>query len=121
MRNGLASITIITELPLVKLTSFGTRGKTIIKDLDLQGADLIKKRFPATVRVFILPPSLDSLIERIRKRQSHSEDKDIIIRRQQAQQEIQKASEFDYQIVNTVFHETFEKLKKIIETCLKAA
>jgi len=106
--------------PLDQIYQFWNEGKLIIKDLDLQGAELIKKRFPSTVRVFIHPPSLDSLVERIHKRRSHS-DRDVWIRSEKAQWEIEGASKFDHQIVNNIFPETFEKLKKIIESCLKMA
>ena len=108
--------------PLNQIYKFWNENKVIIKDLDLLGAELIKKRFPSTLGVFVLPPSLDTLIERIRKRQHNNggEKEDMVIRRKQACKEIQQASDFDYQLVNKNFSETFEKLKKIIETYIKS-
>ena len=93
-------------------------GRAIIKDLDLQGADIIKKLYPHTLRVFIFPPSLEELIHRVYKR-SENKGKDMEIRIKQARKEIEQSSQFDYQLKNVDLRETIKKLKKIVEEYLK--
>ena len=95
-------------------------GRTIIKDFDLQGADAIKKIYPQALRVFIHPPSLEELKNRVYNRQEN-EKKDIEIRMEQAKVEIKQASYFDYQLRNANILDTIGKLKKIIEEYLKKA
>ena len=93
-------------------------GRAIIKDLDLQGADLIKKLHPHTLRIFICPPSLEELSRRVYKR-SENKEEDVEIRIKQAQREMEQSAQFDYQLKNVDLQETIEKLKKIIEEYLK--
>ena len=90
------------------------KGRAIIKDLDLQGADIIKKLYPQSLRVFISPPSLEELIHRVHKR-SENKEKDMEIRIKEARKEMEQSSRFDYQLKNVNLSETVEKLKKIIE------
>ncbi len=89
------------------------KGRAIIKDLDLQGASIIKKLYPQTLRVFISPPSIEELIHRVHKR-SENKGKDIEIRVKEAQKEMEQSSCFDYQLENANLSETVKKLKKII-------
>lgn len=93
-------------------------GKVIIKDFDLKGAMAIKTLYPQTLRIFISPPSVEELIQRVRKR-SENPKKDMEIRIRQAEQEMEKGSCFDYSLENNRLPATIEKLKKIIEEYLK--
>lgn len=89
-------------------------GKDIILDIDVQGALAVKEIFPDSVIIFILPPSMKVLEERLRGRHTDDE-KTIQIRLNNADGEIKSASKFDYYIVNSNLEESIYKIKAIIE------
>ena len=90
------------------------QGIDLVLDIDWQGAQQIKALFPEAVRIFILPPSLDILRERLVKRQ---QDKAEVIahRMQSAQNEMQHVAEFDFIIVNEHFHQAANELAAIVQ------
>ena len=88
--------------------------KTIVKDLDIQGAQSIKSWHPKAVTIFIHPPSIDELKKRILKRGKKNIN-NIEKRLQRAQEEIAKARQYDHQIMNDDFERAWQELKKIIE------
>jgi guanylate kinase len=76
------------------------KGNHVIFDVDVVGGLNIKKQFGVkALAVFIMPPSIEVLEQRIRKRQSDSEEQ-IIKRIEKAEWEMQFAREFDITIVN---------------------
>ena len=81
--------------------------------IDWQGAQQVRRLFPATVSVFILPPSLPELERRLRARGKDSEDA-IQQRMHNARDEICHAEEFDYVIINKDFDEAKRDLAAII-------
>jgi len=88
-------------------------GKDILLDIDTQGALQVKKNFPEAVLIFILPPSLKELERRLKKR--GTDDEETIRKRLQiAREEIGKALEYDYIIVNDILEVAFERLRSII-------
>ena len=89
------------------------KGVDVILEIDWQGYQQIKQLFPHTHSIFILPPSLDDLKNRLIKRnQDHPE---IIEKRlADVQETIQHLSEFDYVIVNDNFEHALTDLKAII-------
>ncbi len=92
-------------------------GKVAIMDIDIQGVATFKAKFPDTVGVFILPPSIEELRRRIEKRDGKIPE-DIEVRMANAEKEIKEADKFDYRIVNDVFEESFAEFKKIVEKLL---
>jgi guanylate kinase len=74
-------------------------GQSVILEIELVGARKINKTFPSAMRIFILPPSLAELEQRIRSRGQDSEEA-ITRRLASAQVEVEAADEFDIQIVN---------------------
>lgn len=74
-------------------------GKTVVLEIELEGARQIRASFPSALSIFILPPSFEELEQRIRNRGQDSEEA-IARRLQCAQEEIKAAEEFDIQIVN---------------------
>jgi guanylate kinase len=74
-------------------------GKDVVMRLDVQGAETIKSRFPQAVTVFIAPPSLDDLVDRLRGRQADSAAQ-IDARLVVALDEIQRIDRFDYVVIN---------------------
>lgn len=88
-------------------------GKCVVLEIELEGARQIRTSFPEAKSIFILPPSLTELENRIRGRGTDPEEA-IRRRLNRAHEEIQAASEFDVQIVN----DDFEVALQSIETAL---
>lgn len=88
-------------------------GIDVVLDIDWQGAQQIRALFPQSVSVFILPPSLAILQERL---QNRGQDKPHIIeaRMQQARDEMSHYAEFDYLIVNDNFILAAQQLQTIV-------
>lgn len=103
--------------PYYQLEDAWLKGHCVIMDVDVQGAETFKSKYPDAVSVFILPPSIDELRRRIAKRDG-GVPADIEIRMENAQKEIQQASKFDFQIVNDNFEQSYAEFKKIIEELL---
>lgn len=90
-------------------------GKTVILEIEVQGAEKIKKIYPDVVSVFLMPPSLRVLEERLRGRKTEDEET-INHRLVIAREEIRKASDYDYIVVNDTIENSVEKFSKIIDT-----
>ena len=90
-------------------------GKNIILEIDWQGAQQIRAIYGDRAKsVFILPPSLDDLRNRLEKRNTDSKET-IDYRMEQAQSEISHANEYDCQLVNDDFSQSLEQLCKYFE------
>jgi len=90
------------------------RNKSIIKDLDIQGAKSIKSIYPKAITVFLYPPDMEILTQRLRQRGI----KDINNLKQRlgvAAQEIAEGQSYDFKIVNDNFEPAWQEFKKIIE------
>jgi guanylate kinase len=89
------------------------KGLDVILEIDWQGAEQIKKLLPDSVSIFILPPSTEVLLQRLRNRRQ--DDEQIIARRMRdAVTEIRHHDEFDYLVVNDDFALALTELKSII-------
>jgi guanylate kinase len=88
-------------------------GKDVLLDLDLQGARQVKKRFPDSTSIFIVPPSLKTLRERLEKRSSH-DGTDIDLRMTEALQEIRGCRDFDFLIVNDDLRQAVREVEAVI-------
>ena len=89
------------------------KGNIVILEIDVQGALQIKKSYPEGVFVFLLPPSMEELKNRIVKRGTESE-KDINIRFKNAFEELKFLDEYDYFVVNDEVLDAVEKIETII-------
>lgn len=88
-------------------------GIDVILDIDWQGAAAIKRHFPQAVGVFILPPSLEVLQQRLQSRRQ--DDAHVIAdRMKMAHEEMRHYDEFDYLIVNDTFDEALSALLAIV-------
>ncbi|MEK9711378.1 MAG: guanylate kinase [Thalassolituus sp.] len=88
-------------------------GRDVILEIDWQGAEQVRRLMPDAVSVFIAPPSIDALEQRLRNRGQDSEE--IIQRRMSdAQSEMSHFGEYDYLIINDDFNNTLEELRSII-------
>ena len=88
-------------------------GKDVLLDLDLQGARHIKERFPNSTSIFIVPPSLQTLRERLEKRSSY-DGTDIDLRMTEAVQEIRECRNFDFLIVNDDLRQAVREVEAVI-------
>ena len=75
------------------------KGLDLVLEIDVQGAEQVKKKLPSAVAIFILPPAREELERRLRTR---GQDSDGAIQRRldRAQQEIQRYTEYDFLVVN---------------------
>jgi guanylate kinase len=74
-------------------------GQHVIMDIDVQGARQIRGVFPTSVTVFVLPPSGEVLLERLRKRKTESPQQ-LVSRLNSALQELRAVEEYEYVVVN---------------------
>jgi len=89
------------------------RGHDVLLEIDWQGAAQVRRLIPAAVHIFILPPSLDSLKERLEKRGQDSPE--VIVRRlEAAREEMRHCTEFDYVIMNQDFARAVDDLSAIV-------
>jgi guanylate kinase len=89
------------------------KGTDVILEIDFQGALQIKRIFANAVLVFILPPSWDELRSRLERRGEDSPDV-IELRLKNAAEEMAKAAEFDFVIINELFERALFDLKAIV-------
>jgi guanylate kinase len=90
-----------------------SKGRDVILDIDTQGAKQIKAKYAEAVFIFIMPPSLDILEERLRNRKSDNED-EIKRRMQRSREEIKEYALYDYLIVNRDFERALTELRSIV-------
>ncbi|MBI5188130.1 MAG: guanylate kinase [Nitrospirae bacterium] len=88
-------------------------GIDVILDIDTQGAMQIKEKYKEGIYIFILPPSMKALRERLEKRMANSKD-EIELRLRKAVDEIKDYYKYDYVIVNDIFKEALKELEAII-------
>lgn len=90
------------------------KGKIVVMDIDVIGAINIMKQYPNSVSIFIMPPSLEELEERLKKR-SRDGVEDIRLRLENAKKEIEFSKHFKYTVINRNIDEAFQSIKEIIE------
>jgi guanylate kinase len=89
------------------------KGRDVLLSIDVKGAVKIKKLYPDSVSIFILPPSLKELKERLKKRNS-DDKKEIKKRLRIVKREISFARRYDYCVVNDSVNKAVGRLKKIV-------
>lgn len=90
-----------------------SQGIDVVLEIDWQGAQRIRRNFSETITIFILPPSRDALIERLKHR-ARDDENTIKKRMEQAKNEISHYHEFDYVIVNDRFEDALTDLKAVV-------
>lgn len=92
-----------------------SQGKAVFLEIEVQGAEKIRKRYDSVISIFLLPPSMRVLEERLRGR--GTEDEETVQHRLFiAREEIRRAPEYDYIVVN----DTIDNAVESIETIIKA-
>ena len=90
-------------------------GRDVLLEIDWQGAAQVRSLVPDSVHVFILPPSLESLQQRLVKR-GQDDDATISRRLTAARDEIRHCKEFDYVIINQDFASAVDDLSAIVRS-----
>ena len=92
----------------------------VILEIDWQGARQVKINMPKAISIFVLPPSKEALLERLKNR---AQDDELTInkRMSDAENQMRHFNEFDYLIINNDFNEALSDLESIIIPSNKAS
>lgn len=90
------------------------QGIDVILEIEIEGAMNIKKLVPEALFIFIMPPSLKTLVKRLKNRKTDSKDK-IIERFHTAYKEINEVTKYNYVVVNDELEEAIDKVESIIK------
>ena len=89
-------------------------GIDVILEIEIEGASNIKKLVPEALFIFIMPPSLKTMVKRLQNRKTESKDK-IIERFRQAYKEVNQVTQYNYVVVNDDLDEAVNKVESIIK------
>lgn len=89
-------------------------GIDVILEIEIEGATNIKKLIPEAIFIFIMPPSLKTLVKRLKKRGTDSNDK-IIERFHTAYKEINEVTKYNYVVINDDLKDAITKVEAIIK------
>lgn len=89
------------------------QGSRMVLDVDVQGGMSLKKRFPHAVTVFLLPPSEEELIKRLRERGTEKEEQ-ISKRLNNAKREMTFKDKYDHRVINDDVDKAVEELAYLI-------
>jgi guanylate kinase len=89
------------------------KGYDVILEIEMNGAENVRKQYPECVRIFLSPPSMDELLKRLRGRGRESEEL-IMERFNLAKEEMQRVDEYKYAVVNDNLDSTVEQIEAII-------
>lgn len=91
-----------------------SEGRDLILEIDWQGARQVCKLIPEAVTLFILPPSVEALRQRLEGR--GQDDETVIQRRMRdAQAEMSHLNEFDYLVINDVFEDALAEMRALVQ------
>ncbi|MBL7715294.1 MAG: guanylate kinase [Bdellovibrionales bacterium] len=94
-------------------------GKSVLLDIDVQGAEQLRQAYPDDCySIFITPPSLEVLLERLKGRGTDS-DESIQKRMKNAKDEMKEIPKFHQTVVNDQLESAFQELKKSVEKMVK--
>lgn len=100
--------------PVESVKKILEKNRVPLMTIDVNGARSVKKIFPGSVSVFILPPSLEILLERLKKREESGSE--TAKRLETAMREIKEARRYDYIVVNDEIENAAAKIVKIVES-----
>ncbi len=99
--------------PMSNVAACLVTGRALLLDIDVQGARQVRRNLDSAVLVFLLPPSAERLLERLRGR--GSEDAEAVQRRMSsAVSELESVGEFDYAVVNEDLDSTVDAVESIL-------
>lgn len=94
-----------------------TKGKSVILEVDVKGALSIKKIYPEAHLIYVIPPSHDELIRRLKNRKTEN-DADLKKRSERAIMELSIKDKFDYFVVNKDLENAISDTKSLINNIL---
>ena len=101
--------------PKTKIENDINNGKVVILEIEVNGAEKIMKKCLGAVSIFVLPPSMEELENRLIVR--GTDEKNVILKRiKEAEKEIQKAHIYDYVVVNNNIDKCSDGIIKIIDS-----
>jgi guanylate kinase len=89
-------------------------GRHVVMDIDVQGALQFKAAFQDAVMVFVLPPSAEALLRRLRQRRTESPDQ-LAARLRSAVDELRAVDEYEYVVVNDQIEHAVAQVSAIID------
>lgn len=89
-------------------------GRHVVMDIDVQGATQMSRAFPQSVTVFILPPSGQILLDRLRNRKTESPQQ-LAARLHSALHELRSVEEYEYVIVNDDLEQAVHRVGSVID------
>ena len=90
-------------------------GGVMVLDVDVQGAERLKKEYPQAITVFILPPSKRELQRRLRRRGTETAEQ-LRVRRENARKEMRLYKRFEYTVINRNLDEAVTEVLAIINS-----
>ncbi len=91
------------------------KGACVLMKIEVEGAGNIRKIMPDAVTVFLVPPSMEELERRLRGRGTETEES-FRERFATAKEELKRAPEYDYIVVNDIVENCVERIRNIVET-----
>jgi guanylate kinase len=88
-------------------------GTDVFLEIEVQGALQVKEKFPEALMIFLLPPSIEELEARLRKRATEPEEK-ILLRLAKARDEMKYINDFDFSVINDSAERAGKELREII-------
>jgi len=89
-------------------------GRHVVMDIDVQGAQQFTRVFPQSVTIFVLPPSAEVLLERLRRRRTESKEQ-LAKRLQSALQELQAVELYEYVVTNDDLAKAVQRVSAIVD------
>lgn len=100
--------------PLASVNEALEKGKTVLLEIDPQGARQVKKLFPDSLLIFIIPPSLSALKERLCSRPAQSQQEKEN-RLKCVEEEISYGDDYDYRVVNDDLDRAVQEIREILK------
>lgn len=89
------------------------RGQNVVLDIEVKGASQLRRFYPESVKIFVLPPTPEVLVRRLLSRQTETRE-EADRRLHIARNEILRMEEYDYLVINDGLEEAFHMVKSIV-------
>lgn len=99
--------------PRTEVEEAAAQGRHVVLDIDVQGARQIRRSVPEALLVFVLPPSVDVMLERLTKRGTEG-DEEVVRRLRSALDEMAALPEFDHAVVNDTLDRCLGEIRGIV-------
>lgn len=91
------------------------QGKNVILEIEVQGALQVKERYEDAILIFLTPPNISELRNRLEKRATETIEK-INMRMKRAKEEIQLINKYDYIVINDIVEKAVDSINNIVES-----